>query len=367
MSLVMTAHAAEGWNEIVAALPGAHLLQTNEWAQVKQSLGWSSQRFVWREGEQVRAAVLLLRRALPLGLGMLYAPRGPLLDWGDVALRNRVLDDLQALAHQQRALFLKLDAEVWLGRGICEDEEGGGLLSEGVAVRAELERRNWRFSAEQIQFRNTVLLDLQGDEQTWLARMKQKARYNLRLAQRKGVTVRLGGESDFGLLYRLYAQTSVRDGFVIRPEAYYRQVWALFMAREMALPLIAEVDGQAVAAVWLFWFAGRAWYLYGMSAAEHRDKMPNYLLQWEAMRLARERGCMTYDLWGAPDVFDESDSMWGVFRFKEGLGGTVWRGLGAWDYVANPVFYSVWTRLLPRVLDWMRRRGKARTRQEVGA
>jgi lipid II:glycine glycyltransferase (peptidoglycan interpeptide bridge formation enzyme) len=364
MSLVMMAHPEEGWNEVVAGLPGAHLLQTNEWAQVKQPLGWAAQRFVWRQGERVRAAVLLLRRSVPLGWGMLYAPRGPLLDWMDVALRKQVLDDLQSLAHQQRAIFLKLDPEVWLGQGIDDGLVG---LSEGMAVRAELERRSWRFSSVQIQFRNTVLLDLQGDEETWLARMKQKARYNLRLAQRKGVTVRIGSEDDFGLLYRLYAQTAVRDGFVIRSEAYYRQVWALFMGREMALPLIAEVDGQAVAAVWLFWFAGRAWYLYGMSTAEHRDKMPNYLLQWEAMRLARSHGCTSYDLWGAPDVFDESDSMWGVFRFKEGLGGSVMRGLGAWDYVAQPVLYAIWTRILPHLLDWMRRRGKARTRQEVGA
>ena len=141
----------------------------------------------------------------------------------------------------------------------------------------------WRFSEEQIQFRNTVTLDLEGDEEDWLARMKQKARYNLRLAQRKGVCVR-GGRQDFHLLYRMYAETAVRDGFVIRAESYYLGVWNTFIQRGMCVPLLAEVEGEAVAGLVLFAFARKAWYLHGMSRESHREKMPNYLLQWEAMR-----------------------------------------------------------------------------------
>ncbi|HEX9019228.1 MAG TPA: peptidoglycan bridge formation glycyltransferase FemA/FemB family protein, partial [Anaerolineaceae bacterium] len=222
-----------------------------------------------------------------------------------------------------------------------------------------------RFSQDQVQFRNTVWLDLSGEESDWLARMKQKARYNLRLAQRKGVQVRYGGLDDLAMLYHMYAETSLRDGFVIRGEAYYQAVWRAFMQRGMAVPLVAEVEGEPIAGIFLFYFGGRAWYLYGMSREKHRDKMPNYLLQWEAMRYARASGCTQYDLWGAPDVFDESDSMWGVFRFKEGLGGQVLRTAGAWDYPARPIAYLLYTRVLPRLLDIMRRRGRARTRQEV--
>ena len=109
----------------------------------------------------------------------------------------------------------------------------------------------------------------------------------------------------------------------------------------------------------------RAWYLYGGSTDAERERMPNYLLQWEAMRRAKARGCTQYDLWGAPDVFDESDPMWGVFRFKEGIGGQVARMAGAWDYPARPMAYVLYTRVLPRILDMMRRRGRERTRQEV--
>jgi lipid II:glycine glycyltransferase (peptidoglycan interpeptide bridge formation enzyme) len=133
----------------------------------------------------------------------------------------------------------------------------------------------------------------------------------------------------------------------------------------MAVPLLAEVEGQAVAGLVLFTFASMAWYLYGMSSRDHREKMPNHLLQWEAMRIARSRGCASYDLWGAPEVFNESDSMWGVYRFKEGLGGKVVRTLGAWDYLSGRRRYTLFMRVLPRILDFMRRRRTAGTRQEV--
>jgi lipid II:glycine glycyltransferase (peptidoglycan interpeptide bridge formation enzyme) len=132
-----------------------------------------------------------------------------------------------------------------------------------------------------------------------------------------------------------------------------------------AEPLIAEVDGEPVAALFIFYFAGRAYYLYGMSREVHREKMPNHLLQWEAMRHAREAGCQTFDLWGAPDDFAESDSMWGVFRFKEGLGGQVVRTLGAWDYTPRPLWYKLYAEAMPRVLGLMSSRGKRNTKQQL--
>ena len=129
---------------------------------------------------------------------------------------------------------------------------------------------------------------------------------------------------------------------------------------------IAEVDNEPVAAIFVFYFGGRAYYVYGMSRRVHREKMPAYLLQWEAMKRAKARGCGVYDLWGAPDKFDESDSMWSVYRFKEGLGGKVVRTLGAWDFASNPFWYKLYSEIIPRLLYVMRSRGKARTKQSLG-
>jgi peptidoglycan pentaglycine glycine transferase (the first glycine) len=362
---------AQKWNSLIAAFPETHVLQTWEWAQVKARYGWGPMPTLWhdRQGE-VSAAAMVLARKVPgggylTGAQMMYVPKGPLLrDWADAGLREQVLGDLRALARRNRAIFIKIDPDVCTGEGI----PGEGEATEsptGQAVIADLTSRGWQFSGEQIQFRNTVLIDLAPSEEDLLMNMKQKTRYNIRLAGRRGVEVRVGDISDIGVLSQMYAETSLRDGFVIRDKVYYRTVWGTFFQAGMAEPLIAEVEGEPVAAVITFRFGGKAWYLYGMSRDMHREKMPNYLLQWEAMRRAKQAGCLIYDLWGAPDEFSESDPLWGVFRFKEGLGGKVVRHIGAWDLVVRPLYYWLYTQIAPRVLDWMRRRGRSQVRRAV--
>ncbi len=382
---------AQTWNSTIATLPNAHILQSWEWGEVKAHFGWQPIPKVWRDenGEAV-AAALVLQREIPIRgfaarLRVLYVPKGPLLDWRNVALRSRVLADLQTLARQQNAIFIKIDPDVPLGTGIHQ-EDGSEEAPLGLSIVNELRKFGWRFSDEQIQFRNTVILDLSPSEEQLLANMKQKTRYNMRLAGRKGVRVRIGTLDDLSELYQMYAQTSIRDGFVIRDEDYYRSVWGTFMGADgvnptvgasksgsvpslahspVAEPILAEVDGQVIAAVIIFRFAHKAWYLYGMSREQHREKMPNYLLQWEAIRRSRNAGCLSYDLWGAPDEFDENDSMWGVYRFKDGLGGQVVRHIGAWDLPINHFMYRFYSQFLPRLLNLMRRRGTANTRQSL--
>ena len=349
------------WDRLVAGLPGAHLLQSWLWGDFKARYGWRPRRLAWDTAAGPAAAQVLARTAARAAT-VLYVPKGPLLHWDDPSARATVLDALQALARRERAVFIKIDPDVPLAAG----EQGHEQPSPtGLALQAELARRGWVFSPDQVQFRNTVTLDLRGSEADLLAAMKQKTRYNLRLAERKGVRVRPGGPADLDRLYRMYAETSVRDGFVIRGQGYYQDAWGRFMAAGLAQPLLAEVDGEPVGALVVFAFGRTAWYMYGMSRDAHREKMPNHLLQWEAIRWARAHGCETYDFWGAPDDFVESDPLWGVWKFKEGFGGQVVRHLGAWDYAPSPTLYKLYTRLLPRVLDLMRRRGRQATRAAV--
>jgi lipid II:glycine glycyltransferase (peptidoglycan interpeptide bridge formation enzyme) len=388
---------SDTWNSIVSKLPKPHFLQTYEWGQVKARYGWDPLYAVWTSDGKfsifsdfdnyspgsdhlLAAALILKRQVLKKGfarrLSILYSPKGPLLDWSDEPLRNRVLNDLQSYAKKQGAIFMKMDPDVVLGTGVS-DGEAKVNDQRGQTVMSELRRRGWQYSSDQIQFKNTVLIDLTPSEDEMLARMKQKTRYNIRLAEKKGVALRIGIREDFSMLYRMYAETSVRDGFVIRDEGYYRTVWETFMQENRGIyeagnlpacePIIAEVDGEPVAAIFVFYFAGRAYYVYGMSRNAHREKMPTYLLQWEAMKRARAKSCTIYDLWGAPEVFDESDSMWGVYRFKEGLGGQVIRTLGAWDFAPSPFWYKIYSEIIPRLIDVMRSRGKAKTKQNFGA
>jgi lipid II:glycine glycyltransferase (peptidoglycan interpeptide bridge formation enzyme) len=380
---------SQNWNQIISQLPNPHFLQTYEWGQVKAKYGWIPYYAVWTGDGKFQvspnpqfpvpnsctAACLILKkqilsRGFAARLSILYAPKGPLLDWSNTALRTRVLNDLQFFARKQGAVFLKIDPDVVLGRGVPESNTDLSPRHEAIE---ELHRRGWKFSRDQIQFRNTVLIDLSAPEEEMLARMKPKTRYNVRLAGKKGVTVRAGSLDDLPMLYKMYAETSIRDGFVIRDESYYLMVWKLFMQNQYsafgflpsAVPLVAEVNNQPVAAIFLFMFAGRAYYVYGMSRNAHREKMPSYLLQWEAMKRAQAKGCGAYDLWGAPETFDESDSMWGVYRFKDGLGGEVIRTLGAYDFAPNKFWYKMYAEVMPRVLDVMRTRGKEKTKNRI--
>lgn len=383
------------WNSAIATLPGAHVLQTWEWGKVKSQFGWQPHYLLWcrREGKielvsnklpaevhtgGLAAAALVLHRKIMLGgfahkMGVMYVPKGPLLDWNDDTLSHQVLQDLEKFTQMHSAIFVKIDPDVELGTGALgiENADESPL---GKHVLTQLQSLGWHFSESQVQFRNTVLIDLNPNEKDLLANMKQKTRYNINLASRKGVNVRLGSSDDLSALYKMYAETSVRDGFVIRHEAYYHELWSTFLrTQETFLPdqpaadaLVAEVEGEPVAAAIILRFAGKAWYMYGMSTTRHRDKMPNYLLQWEAVKRLKAARCTTYDLWGAPDEFVESDPLWGVYRFKEGLGGTVHRYLGAWDLPVNRMLYQLYSKTLPGLMDIMRKRGKASTKQVLG-
>lgn len=381
--------AALAWNKVIHNLPGTHLLQTWEWGSVKSQFGWQPLYAIWKRDQPLTlldshtivsnphdldaidtqntiAAALILQRRLPIAgfakqLRIMYVPKGPLLDWKDTKLSTQVLHDLQAIAKRHSSIFIKIDPDVSLGTGIPYSPSEAQDTT-GKALTADLASRHWLFSTDQIQYQNTLMIDLTPSEEHLLGNMKQKTRYNIRLAERKGVIIQKGSQADTSLLYRMYSQTSLRDGFLIRDEDYYRSVFHTFFANYTDTtgvmptihPLIAYVAGEPVAALVIFIFARKAWYLYGMSSQIHREKMPNYLLQWHAMRLAKQLGCLTYDLWGAPNEFEEADPLWGVFKFKEGLGGEVIRHIGAWDYPVHPFLYKLYTQTLPHLLKIMR-------------
>ncbi len=361
---------AAQWNALIKGLPGAHALQTWQWGVVKSKFGWTAHPLLWRdESGDVCGAALTLQRGIHLGgfamrLSVMYVPRGPLLDWSDDLLVARVLNDLQTFSRKQGAIFIKIDPDQPVGFGV-PGEDGASEHPTGISLREELERRGWLFSDEQIQFQNTVVVDLTEEEESIMLRMKSKTRYNIRLSERRGVRVRSGRLDDIPLLYRMYAHTSVRDNFLIRSEAYYQSIWETFFKARLAEPLIAEVDGKPVGAVVIFRFGGRAWYIHGMSLDEHREKMFNYRLQWEGMVRAKAAGCTAYDMWGAPNIFSKSDPMWSVYRFKDGFGGQVVRTLGAWDFPVRPLMYRLYSQILPRVLGWMRKRGKTETKRSI--
>jgi lipid II:glycine glycyltransferase (peptidoglycan interpeptide bridge formation enzyme) len=251
-----------------------------------------------------------------------------------------------------------------MGYGFPEDEDAKEN-PVGDEVRTEIQDNGWRSASEQVQFANTLILDLRSTEADILEGMKQKTRYNVRLATRRGVVVQPADMKQFDLLYQMYAETSVRDGFVIRKPAYYQDAWGAFIEAGMAQPFIAFKEDEPIAALIVFRFGGTATFLYGMSRDLHRNTMPNYLLQWEAIRWSMDQGCDTYDFWGAPDHLGSQDPLLGVYRFKKGFGARVVRTIGAWDFPVQERLYWLFSVAMPRILQVMRLRGRAQTRREL--
>ncbi|MCS6837055.1 MAG: peptidoglycan bridge formation glycyltransferase FemA/FemB family protein [Anaerolineae bacterium] len=342
------------WDALAQAMPSTHILQSWAWGDFKRAeTGWQPLRLAFTESEQIVACASVGQRRL-FGLSLLYAPKGPLLARLDLALLEGVLEQLEALARQRRALWLKIDPDIVLGRGVPNTDEDEPDAF-GQAVCDLLHARGWHFSHEQIQFPNTLKTDLSLALDELLASFSQNTRRKIRTAEKRGVVVRPATPNDMPLLYDLYQQTGARDGFLTRPYSYYRHAWEGFMRAGLAQAFIAELEGQPLAHVVLYRYGATCWYFYGASSVLHRDAMPNYALQWTALQWAKSQGCTTYDWWGAPTVFHEDDRLWGVYEFKRGFRGQVVRHVGAWDYAPSSLLYRAYRDALPRLRRLIRR------------
>jgi len=322
----------ERWNAFLLK-KGGHLLQSYEWGEFKSRFGWRVSRVALEEGGEIIAGAQALIRNLPLG-SLAYVPRGPVVDPQEGGTFGELWAQLHTLARQEGAVFLRLEP----------DWEGG--------ERAHLlAREGFHRAPESIQPQSTLAVDIEGDLKSILNQMKPKTRYNIRLAERKGVVVREGREEDLGAFYELLRITGRRDRFFVHSDRYYLEAWRTFAPQGMGRLFLAFYGHQMLAGLMAFAFGHRAYYLYGASSDEHRDLMPNYLLQWEAIRWAKESGCLVYDLWGIPDEVgregEPSDfakrkgGLWGVYRFKRGFGGRVVRTVGAFDYVYSSPLYRL--------------------------
>lgn len=332
----------ETWDSAIVQLSLHHILQSWAWGEFKSRWNWHPTRLLWRVNGEPAAGAQILRRAIPgTPFGMAYVAKGPVLDPDDKALVERVLHDIEREARRLRCAFVKIDADVPAGHD---------------TVVPLLHRRGWRPSSEQIQFRNTAILDIMPDEETLLMDMHSKTRYNIRYAGRKGVVVEDGTLEDLPVFYEMYRETSERHGFLIRPAEYYLDVWRDFMQRGFAHVQIAYFEEEPLAGQVLFRYGDTIWYFYGASRDLHRNKQPTYLLQWEAIRWGKRVGATTYDMWGAPDILTEDDELWGVWRFKRGFNAEFREQIGAWDYPVSDLGYTLLTDAIPRVRDWWRDR-----------
>jgi lipid II:glycine glycyltransferase (peptidoglycan interpeptide bridge formation enzyme) len=333
----MAVQSISEWDSFLSDYPNTHLLQTSPWGELKATFGWDVSRVICgNTGAQI------LFRNLPLGRTFGYIPKGPVGNgWNDLW---PIIDNE---CRKMRAIFLKVEPDIW--RINKEEKQDSEQNLRELKIPA-----GFLSSSHSIQPKRTLVINLLGDESQILGRMKQKTRYNIRLAQKKDVIVEMS--SDLETFHNLMEVTSKRDNFGIHNSEYFRQAYDLFQHNNECKLFVAEYETQPLAAIMVFAHGNRAWYFYGASSNDYRERMPTYLLQWTAMLWARARGCIEYDLWGVPDADIETlennftkrnDGLWGVYRFKRGFGGELHHSYGPWDKIYNrPLYllYSQWAK-----------------------
>ncbi len=301
------------WDAAVLTANG-HLLQSWTWGEFKSEFGWDVQRVAVESDGRTAVAQILFRSRGPVSVG--YIPRGPAIPDDDADLATALIKQIDQACKKRRALYTIFES----------DRE--------MPFQGNFKQHGFVLGPDHVQPARTVKVPLGTDEQI-LAGMRQNTRYSVRLATRRGVSIKQPGDpwsvQDF---YRLLEETSDRNSFGIHSAAYYARFLTLF--GDSAYCGFAESDGNLAAGLIAASFGSESIYMYGASSTEHRQHGAAFLLQFSAMQWARERQAACYDLWGIPKddpttTSDSGDSIagtrgddWrGLYRFKTGFGGEI--------------------------------------------
>ena len=398
---------SKAWNNFVAASPFGDAMQCLEWGEVKRP-DWQPIPFAVETADGFTATALVLKRKLPLGRSIFYVPRGPILDWNDREAARQIVKKLRVAARAHRAILIKIDPAVPTSTRFESGELAETLSELGFVPSADATSG---FGGTQP--RCVMKLDIAGSEDEVQARFHAKWRYNIRVAKKKGVTVKSDcTREDIAIFHKLYATTAQRDGFTGRPLSYFEKMLDVLEPQGLAKLFLTYLNDTPLSGAICFLLPPQCWYVYGASSNEHRNVMPNHAMQWAMMQWARENACTIYDFRGVADEAkvskdakvesstrsDESaatppssllplekgkgdqtqnvdakaeeksnekssdksaDHLLGLNRFKAGFGAELVDYIGEFDLVLDPRFYWMWTNFKPKVVAILKRRGKS--------
>ncbi len=333
--------------------PRGTLFQSGLWAGVKKN--WTWRAVVFRRDGKIAAGMSVLLRPVPgTPWKLAYAPRGPVCDPKDKIALFALTEGARQLGKQENVCLFKADPDV--------PRSDEAFQKTMAALGYQLLPESWNF--DRIQPQHLARIDLRGkDADAVLAGMKQKTRYNIRLAERKGVTVRVCGTEQLPEFCTLMKTTGIRDGFAVRPCSYFEGM--LRSLGSHGRLYLAYYEGKPLAGAIAAQFGNKTWYLYGASADEHRDAMANYLLQWSMIRWAVDSGCEWYDFRGVSGGQAENKTR-GLWRFKGGFGAELQTLVGEYELDLKPLAAMAVKKLIPifqkgaLLLAGVRTRGRPR-------
>ena len=302
-----------------------HFSQSVLWAKVKTD--WSFEAVIVRDDNNNIVGTLgILVRPVPVFKAtMMYSPRGPVCDIHDKEIMKKLFEGANEIAKKHKAYIFKIDPDVK-----SDDEEFANICKE---IGLTLPKDSKNFEGIQPRYVFRLYLDGRNDEEL-MASFHQKTRYNIRVAIKKGVTVKIADKSEVKEFHRIMLETGVRDNFVIRTAEYFERL--LDSLGEHARLYMAYLDGNAIAGTLAIHYGNKVWYLYGASSNEHRNVMPNYLLQFEMIKWAVETGADVYDFRGVSGDISEDNPLYGLYKFKKGFNGEFTEFIGEMSIIYRP-------------------------------
>ncbi len=324
------------YETFVQAHSNGSFLQSMSWSQVKE--GWGCEPIVVRDDEgKIKAGMMVLIKGIPfLNMTYMYAPRGPVCDFADEDTMKELMQKVDDLQKRYRGIALKTDPYI---------EEGDRLSIENMK-KVGFEYLIMKDGYDTVQCRSNYVLDIDGKscEELYSA-FHKKHRYNIRVAERKGVHCGFYGADKLQDFYMLMKETGKRDGFQIRSREYFGRI--LMKLGDKARLCMCYYEGEPVSGALIVNYGDTMSYLYGASSNSHREVMANYLMHWTVIKRCKELGCSTYDFMGIPYYYDKEHPNYGVYRFKKGFGGRVVNYAGEF----RKIYYPVVGRLLLKVMN----------------
>ena len=342
----------ERYNAFASASPYADILQSWEWGEVKRRSGWTPRRFLVSDDADrvVGSAQVLGRRPVRGAPHLLYAPRGPVVEGFRGDALGALIGEIRGRAGD--AFVLKCDPPIEES-----SPESAAMTRAGFTIE-----RSAGFGG--VQPKAVMVLDLAPDLEKIFGGFRSKWRYNVRLAERKGVEVARAGREDLPAFYELLAETARRDRFFIRGRTYFEDLFEILEPAGMMAMFLARFEGAPIAGAICMGFGARLTYVYGASSNEHRNVMPNHLMQWHMIRWAKEHAYAIYDFRGVSPVRDGKPveaHLAGLNRFKDGFGARYVEYAGTFDLPLRPLVYRGWVWGYPAAMSVLKRvkRGRA--------
>ena len=285
---ITTKEDMEQYQKFIQSHPKGHFMQSKEWTEVKSN--WKNEMIAVKDEQgNIKGAMSILIRKIPFfNNTLMYSPRGPVCDIHDFDTMQQLIAEAKEIAKEYKGYVLKIDPDVEK-----EDAEFAQMLNK-LGFRIKGDSKNF----EGIQPRFVFRLNVKGKtEEQVMQEFHNKTRYNIRVAMKKGVEVRIGSREDLPDFHKVMVETGVRDEFVVRSIEYFEKMYDCLAPEHLRLYL-AYYEGKLIAGTIAVLYGNKCWYVYGASSNEHRNVMPNYLLQWEMIKWAIEEGCDIYDFRG---------------------------------------------------------------------